>query len=299
MKTQNKWLATGLSLTAGIAIVAGAVAAEKDQPSGFFDKMKQWQAEMSETFRKALEGSNKGERPAASASVDLREQNDSYVIRLSLPGRAIDKVNVGLEGDVLRIEAPAEGQAAKYRQSITLTGTDGMLPEIERKSKEGVIVVKVPKNPAPARSDEVRTPFLPLLDHERDILDRIDSMQREMDRVFQRGFEEFRLLPAHRDIFDRRAFGSSVEINEEGENYVVRAYLPGRDSNNVNVTADERTLKIEAKTEKSDSKDDSVRSTKTHYSQLLTLPGPVKTDGMKVDRKEGMLVVTLPKAAAK
>ena len=129
MKTQRKWLAIGLPLAAGIALVAGAVAGEKDQSSGFFDKMKQWQAEMSETFRKAFDGAAKGTSPAASASVDLREQSDSYLVRLSLPGRAIDKVDVELDGNLLRIDAPAEGQASSYRQSITLPGAaDGTAP---------------------------------------------------------------------------------------------------------------------------------------------------------------------------
>jgi HSP20 family protein len=300
MKTQRKWLAIGSSLAAGIAIVAGAVAGEKDQSSGFFDKMKQWQAEMSETFRKAFDGASKGTSPAASASVDLREQSDSYLVRLSLPGRAIDKVEVDLDGNLLRIDAPAEGTASRYRQSITLPGAADEKPEIERKPAEGVIVVKVPKTSAkgdaPRISRELRTPFLPLLDQERDVLERIDRMQREMDSIFKRGFEEFRLMPAHRDFFNKSGFGSSVDVKEEGDNYVVRAYLPGRDSNDVNVTAEEKTVKIEAKAEKSDKEGSAVRS---HYSQFLTLPGPVDATKMRVDRKEGMLVITLPKAPSK
>ena len=35
---------------------------------------------------------------------------------------------------------------------------------------------------------------------------------------------------------------------------------------------------------------------KSAYSQLLTLPGPVQGEKMQVDKQEGMLVVTLPKA---
>ncbi|HWB03770.1 MAG TPA: Hsp20 family protein [Verrucomicrobiales bacterium] len=298
MNTNRKKLAIGLSLVAGIAIVTGAMAGEKDQPAGFLDKMKQWQAEMSETFRKALGNSKEASSPA-SASVDLREQSDSYVIRLSLPGRAIEKVDVDLDGNQLRIDAPSGENAARYRQSITLPGAADGIPEIERKPKEGVIVVKVPKSSAKGDARERRTPFLPLLDHERDVLERIEQMQREMDRIFDRGFHEFRLMPGHRDFFDKSAFGSSVEVKEEGDNYVVRAYLPGRDSNDVNVTAEGETLRIEAKSEKSDRSAPGNVSSKSHYSQFLTLPGPVDSMKMRVDRKEGMLVITLPKSTAK
>ena len=66
----------------------------------------------------------------------------------------------------------------------------------------------------------------------------------------------------------------------------------------VNVSVEGQTLKIEAKAEESGEKQDKgmIISRQAQYSQLLTLPGPVKVDKMKVDRKEGLLVVTLPKA---
>jgi len=69
---------------------------------------------------------------------------------------------------------------------------------------------------------------------------------------------------------------------------------------NINVTVEAGTLKIEAKeqeTRKKDGDAGSLHSTrKGAYSQLLTLPGPVQSEKMEVEKKEGMLVVTLPKA---
>ncbi|HEX2750526.1 MAG TPA: Hsp20 family protein, partial [Verrucomicrobiales bacterium] len=260
--------------------------------------------EMSRAFRDAQKksGENDSKRGSgSSASVDLREQSDSYVLRLNLPGRTLDRVNIELDGNVLHIDAPAENNAGKYEQSITLADAAGSTPEIERKAGDALIVVKVPKvstADAPRPGAGSRIPFLPLLDDEKDILSRMDRMQREMDRVFKEQFEAFRLTPEHRDFFDLPRFGSSVDIKEEGENYVVHAYLPGRDTNNVEVTVKDRTLKIEAKAEKSDKKEGEgiVLSRKSHYAQLLTLPGGVNGDKMKVERKEGVVVVTLPKA---
>jgi HSP20 family molecular chaperone IbpA len=68
--------------------------------------------------------------------------------------------------------------------------------------------------------------------------------------------------------------------------------------NNVNVTVEGQTLKLEAKAEKTEQKEKNgmVFAQKARYSQLLTLPGPVQADKMAVKRKENMLVVTLPKA---
>jgi HSP20 family molecular chaperone IbpA len=69
----------------------------------------------------------------------------------------------------------------------------------------------------------------------------------------------------------------------------------------MNVTLDGQTLKIEAKAEETENKQEegAMMTRKAHYTQMLALPGPVESDKMKVERKEGVLVVTLPKAAAK
>jgi HSP20 family molecular chaperone IbpA len=80
--------------------------------------------------------------------------------------------------------------------------------------------------------------------------------------------------------------------------YIVRAYLPDRDINNVNVTVEGQTLRLEAQAEAPDQKrdDETVVWRKAQYSQLLTPPGPVQADKMTVERKEHMLVVRVPKA---
>jgi HSP20 family protein len=302
MKIQRKWLVVGLSLAAGIGLVAGAsTSGEKDNHSGFFGKMKQWQEEMSRTFREAQKKPGQGESKegasGSTASADLREQSDSYVLRLNLPGRTLDKVKIELTGNVLHIDAPAESHAGKYEQSVTLADAAGSKLEVDRRAGENLIVVKVPKTSLA----EHGSPFLPLLDFERDMLGRMERMQRDMDRIFEEQVQEFRVNPAHRDFFDLPRFGSSVDVKEEDGNYVVHAYLPGRDANNVNVTVEDQSLRIEAKAEKNDKKDGegTLLMRKSHYAQLLTLPGPVHADKMKVDRKEGVLVITLPKAPAK
>jgi HSP20 family molecular chaperone IbpA len=62
----------------------------------------------------------------------------------------------------------------------------------------------------------------------------------------------------------------------------------------------ERTLTIEAKEQETTKKEDKGSplhsSRQAAYSQILTLPGPVQSDKMNVEKKENMLVVTLPKA---
>ena len=256
---------------------------------------------------KSLRGeSQKHEKSAANASVDLREQDESYTVRLNLPNRDLDKVEVKLDGDELRIVAPAEEKIGRYEQTVRLSGvsSDAKLV-IDRRQGDNLIVVTVPKTRGLAQaSPEPTVPdpaLLPLRDWDREVLDRMERMRRDMDRIFDQSFREFRLLPEYKGMFDQARFGSSVDLSEEGNNYVVRAYLPGRDIKNMNVTLDGQTLKIEAKAEETENKQEegAMMTRKAHYTQMLALPGPVESEKMKVERKEGVLVVTLPKAAAK
>lgn len=299
-------LALSASLTMTLPSTTAAEEATKDN-KGFLEKMDQWQDKMSDKFRdtwKGLRGDSK-EKSVSTASVDLREDKDRYTLRLNLPDRDLEKVQVKLEGDTLRIVAPAEDKAGRYEQSVALSGVVvGAEPKIERKQKDSMIVVTVPKGSTPSGdkpSLSMPDPALsPLTTWDRDIFERMEKMRRDMDRVFEDAFREFRGDSEHQSFFDEPRFGSSVDLKEEGDNYIIRAYLPDRDMQQINVTVEDRTLKIAAKEQEAITKDSgggALQSTrKAAYSQLLTLPGPVQSDKMKVDKKEGMLVVTLPKA---
>ncbi len=305
-------------LTAGLALgtclmtfwplpMAAAEEAKADQ-KGFLEKMEKWQDKMSEKFRdtwKRMRSASK-EKSVASASVDLREDRDRYTVRLNLPGRDLAKVEIKLEGDTLRIVAPAEEKAARYEQTLALAHVASKAePKVERREADSMIVVTVPKasgiaGKAPSLTLPDPSLFPPLSAWEADVFARMDAMRRDMDRAFDDAFREFRGLPEHKGFFDEPRFGSSFDLKDEGDHYVVRAWLPDRDMKEINVTVEDRTLRIEAKEQETTKKEDkagTLHSTrKAAYSQMLTLPGPVQSEKMKVEKKEGMLVVTLPKA---
>jgi HSP20 family molecular chaperone IbpA len=305
-----RWLAAGLVLGASLMMTCLPVIAAdetKRDHSGFLEKMEKWQDKMSEKFRdtwKGLRGDAKG-KSVATASVDLREDKDRYTLRLNLPDRDLGKVEITLEGETLRIVAPAGEKAGRYEQTVALAGVEsGAEPKIERKEKDSMIVATVPKSATVAGGKPSLTlpdpALLPLSGWDRDILARMEKMRRDMDRTFEDAFREFRGLGEYKGFFDEPRFGSSLDLKEEGDNYVVRVYLPDRDMQNIDVTVQDLTLKIEAKEQELTKKEDkagALHSTRqAAYSQLLTLPGPIQSDKMKVEKKEDMVVVTLPKA---
>jgi HSP20 family molecular chaperone IbpA len=271
--------------------------------SSFTERMKEWQDKMSDAFRDTWRnfGSDKNSKgfnrdSLAMASVDLREQPDNYVVRLNLPGRDLAKVEVNLAGDTLRIVAPAEGATARYEQSLVLEHASNAKPTVDRRSKDNLIVVTVPTAVGPALASRplAPMPLSPLDAWDRDVLGEMNRMQREMDRIFDQGFGEFNRMPDLGSFYDQSRFDSSLDLHEENGNYVVRAYLPNHVLNNVNVTVEGNVLKVEAKDVPP--KIGSIGNYhESHYSQMLTLPGPVHSEKMKIDRKDNMLIVTLPK----
>jgi HSP20 family molecular chaperone IbpA len=277
---------------------------------GFLAPLKQWQEKMSEAFLGALKnitGGGDASKSPSSVSADLREQNDSYTLRLNLPNRSVDKVEVNLEGNRLRIVAPEEGTARRYEQTITLGDVPAdAQPRVERKAQDHLIVVTVPKSSSPGavavtppdrRTNDPDSVFR----RDQDIMDSMERMRRNMDRIFDESFRNFGMMPDLKGLFDQHRFSSTYDIDDQGDKYVVRAYLPDRDMDNVSVTVEGQTLHIEARAEDSarGSKGKDQPETRVHraqYTQSVTLPGPVDSLKMTVDRKDHMLVINLPKA---
>jgi HSP20 family molecular chaperone IbpA len=88
-------------------------------------------------------------------------------------------------------------------------------------------------------------------------------------------------------------------VEDKGESYEVRIFLPDRAMENVTATVEGQTLQIEAKDENSASSLKTGEGPAVHkaaYTQRITLPGPVNRAKMKVEKNDRMLVVMLPKA---
>ncbi|HVE17402.1 MAG TPA: Hsp20/alpha crystallin family protein, partial [Chthoniobacterales bacterium] len=87
--------------------------------------------------------------------------------------------------------------------------------------------------------------------------------------------------------------GMGVDIQEKGNNYVVRAKVPAEATKNLKVAVDnDRVLKITAQNE--DTAANQYQS--SNFTQVFTLPGPVQSGKMKVENENGDVVITLPKA---
>ncbi len=243
---------------------------------------------------------------AFASSIDLRDQKDRYVVRLYVPGPDTSKVNAQVEGNVLHITASGEkstqnaSQSERYEQVISLPGpVKSKEMRIER--KQNLVIVTLPKAksalaaasavPSPAASPFASSSNLG--DFDDSIINRMTQMQARMNQMFQDAFPEENNLTSG---FSSLRLGSAVHVDDQKNQYVVHFSLPDRDLQNVNVKLEDGQLRLSA-SESQSTKTKGARSLQAgNYEQIMTLPGPVKEKGMKVERKDGTIVVTLPKA---
>lgn len=129
---------------------------------------------------------------------------------------------------------------------------------------------------------------------QRDPFAEMTRLQREMDRI-------------HDTVFGRRGVAPSagvfpaLNISEDHENLYVRAELPGIAPNELEITTKENSLVIvgERKIPTEGEKVSYHRKEREsgRFRRIVTLPTQVDAGKVTAECKDGILTVTMPKAA--
>lgn len=123
-----------------------------------------------------------------------------------------------------------------------------------------------------------------------------DDMFRKMNEVFK----EFQEMQS-----DFSGLGRSfpVDMEDEGDELVIKADLPGVKKEDINLKATENEVAIsaECKEEIHEKKENFVRKERStrSFSRRINLPEPVETDSIKAKYESGVLRIELPKKEKK
>ena len=97
-----------------------------------------------------------------------------------------------------------------------------------------------------------------------------------------------------------RTWQPNVDINESASQYVVSAELAGVDKDDVTVSIDKNLLTIKGEKKLANSEEGDkwhrVESTYGAFSRAFTLPDEVEADKVEASYKNGVLMLTIPKA---
>jgi HSP20 family protein len=126
------------------------------------------------------------------------------------------------------------------------------------------------------------------------------NMHQQMDQLFNDSFGRFQLSPDFQSLWGGTTFSPSMDVEEQKGQYVVRMDIPGTDKSNISVDINDRKLTVSGKINEmvEEKGQNQLRKERRsgEFSRSMQLPGPVKSDEMEAEYKNGVLVITLPKA---
>jgi len=118
---------------------------------------------------------------------------------------------------------------------------------------------------------------------------------------WERRFEDLLGRPMWRLPVEKIGWMPAVDVLEKTDKFVVKAELPGmkEEDINVSVVGDTLTIKGEKKTETEVEKEDYYRCERAYGSFYRSIPLPATVNAAKIEAsyEDGVLEVTLPKAA--
>jgi len=124
-------------------------------------------------------------------------------------------------------------------------------------------------------------------------------LQRDMNRIFDRFFDDFR--PS---VFDAGALSSfpKVDIKETKKEIQVTAELPGMEANDIDISIsdDVLTLRGEKSQESKSEGEDYYHMERAYglFHRSVALPNEVESDNVKAEFKNGVLKLLMPKKPA-
>jgi HSP20 family protein len=126
------------------------------------------------------------------------------------------------------------------------------------------------------------------------------SMHDRINQMFGSAFNRFQRSDDFGGIFGDYAFSPDINIEDQGNHYLVTVDLPGAEDSRLDVQIDGQTLTIcgtiaaESKQEDGGSMLRQERQS-GQFRRVVTLPSPVKADKMETKHKKGVLHIEIPK----
>jgi HSP20 family protein len=121
----------------------------------------------------------------------------------------------------------------------------------------------------------------------------IETIRQQLDKAFDG-------LAATKDN-SQATWMPALELADTGDNFVLKAQLPGIDPKDIDVQVTPEAISIsgERRYENTEEKPGCVRSEFRYgkFHRVLPLPAPIQNDSVQAEYKDGILMLTLPKVA--
>lgn len=177
-----------------------------------------------------------------------------------------------------------------------------LLIKIKRSTSQNSAVHALRRHPDDAFNlpDHLPQPF----DHKDwNPMDEFNSMQEQMERMFDNSFNRFRHSPFFNEEDGTGSIIPQTDLEDLGDKYQVTMNLPGAEKGEIEVTIKNDTLNVTTKSRlsKTDQQGKSFLRMERRlgsFQRSLSLPGPVDEKNMETEFVNGVLTITLPKRAS-
>ncbi|MDR9402069.1 MAG: Hsp20/alpha crystallin family protein [Halothece sp. Uz-M2-17] len=117
----------------------------------------------------------------------------------------------------------------------------------------------------------------------------MDLFRRQMDRLFDE-------MTGERP-FDFQEWNPAIELNDAGENLILKAQLPGLNEDDIDVTVNRDSVTISGEHHYEDHSERTYGSEFRYgkFSRAIGLPVGIKQDQVEADYTNGILSLRLPK----
>lgn len=125
----------------------------------------------------------------------------------------------------------------------------------------------------------------------------LGDLRREIDRLFG----DFDRMLDGSPGFGDGSWGPRASLRDEGERLVLRAELPGYEEGDLDVSLERDVLTLRGAHEVDVPEGFQARHRErrgVRFTRTFTLPVPVEADGAEARLEDGVLTLTLPKAAS-
>ena len=130
----------------------------------------------------------------------------------------------------------------------------------------------------------------------------VNRLHQTLDQVFNNHFGNETLSSPEASTSPSVSWVPRVDIHEEKDRFVVLADVPGVDSKDIDITAENGVLTVrgERRAEKRESENgyERVERVSGVFLRRFTLPEGANTESIKAKQTNGVLEVTIPKTPA-
>jgi HSP20 family protein len=123
---------------------------------------------------------------------------------------------------------------------------------------------------------------------------RVDPILEEFERVFGDAWAPWR------PVLVNGGLGMQLDVNETNDELLIKADLPGIKRDDVHMTLEDGTLRIEAEKKEDKTEDGTTWYMKERgfgkYSRLIEMPFRIASEKISATLDKGVLEIKLPKA---